>query len=132
MLTGPVLTGPVLLFDGGCGFCRTWVARLARWDRNNRIRMVAAQERAAVEGLPHIQDEDLDRAMHLVTPDGRVFRGARALEPMLRYLPGGGFLRPLLFIPGVQSLADLVYARIAANRHRLGCGGAACRWPGST
>lgn len=125
-----MLTAPVLLFDGGCGFCRTWVGRLSRWDRNNRIRMVPAEERNRVPGLPAISDSDLARAMHLVTPDGRVYRGARALAPLLQYLPHGRLLRPLLSIPGVQMVADRVYEQIAANRHRLGCGGSACRWPG--
>ncbi len=125
-----MLTRPVLLFDGGCGFCRTWVNRLARWDRAGRIALVPSQERAAVAGLPHIDQAELDRAMHFVTPDGRVSRGARVLPDLLRYLPGGALLRPVLFIPGVLALGDRVYAHIAANRHRLGCGGSACRWPG--
>ena len=124
-----MLSAPVLLFDGGCGFCRTWVNRLARWDRTGRIRMVPSQSRHAVEGLPQISDEALDQAMHFVTPDGRVHRGARSLPAILRYVPGGAVLRPLLFIPGVLPLADRVYGRIAASRHRLGCGGDSCSYP---
>ena len=123
-----MLNAPVLLFDGGCGFCRTWVNRLARWDRRGRIRLVPSQARATVEGLPPIDDEALNRAMHLVTPDGRIHRGARSLPALLRYLPGGALIRPLLFIPGVLPIADRIYDRIAANRHRLGCGGDSCGW----
>lgn len=125
-----MLTRPVLLFDGGCGFCRQWVGRLARWDRAGRIALVPSQERATVPGLPRLEDVDLDRAMHFVTPDGRVTRGARTLPDMLRYLPGGALLRPLLMIPGVLAIGDRIYYRIAANRHSLGCGGNACRWRG--
>lgn len=124
-----MLSRPVLLFDGGCGFCRKWVARLARWDRAGRIELVPSEERSAIAGLPHIDDTELDRAMHLVTPDGRVYRGARSVPPLLRYLPGGMVLRPLFSIPGVRPIADRLYERIAANRHRLGCGGTACRRP---
>ena len=124
-----MLTAPVLLFDGGCGFCRRWVNRLARWDRSSHIRMVPSHARHAVEGLPDIDDAALDEAMHFVTPDGRVYRGARALPALMRYLPGGSVLRPLLLVPGVLPVADRVYDRIAANRHRLGCDGDSCRYP---
>jgi predicted DCC family thiol-disulfide oxidoreductase YuxK len=81
-----------------------------------------------VAGLPPIDDEALNRAMHLVTPDGRVYRGAQSLPALLPYLPGGALLRPLFFIPGVLPVADRIYDRIAANRHRLGCGGDSCAW----
>lgn len=91
--------------------------------------MVPSQSRHTVAGLPEIDDAALDRAMHFVTPDGRVYRGARALPAILRYVPGGAILRPLLFIPGVLPIADRVYDRIAANRHKLGCGGDSCRYP---
>lgn len=78
--------------------------------------------------MPPIADDALSRAMHFVTEDGRVFAGARVLPPMLRYLPGGALLRPLLFVPGVLPVGDRVYAWIARNRHRFGCGGDACSW----
>ncbi|MGH7527019.1 MAG: thiol-disulfide oxidoreductase DCC family protein [Gemmatimonadales bacterium] len=116
-----MLIRPVLLYDGNCGFCNDWVGRLRRWDQRGAIDYLPAQLRADVQDLPSIPDEALDRAMHLVLPNGRVYQGARALSPLLSLLPGGALLAPILRVPGVQSLADRVYAWIAARRHRLGC-----------
>jgi predicted DCC family thiol-disulfide oxidoreductase YuxK len=121
-----MLTRPVLLYDGTCGFCRTWIDRLRRWDRAGRIDYVPYQQRAVVAGLPPIGDDALDRAAHLVAPDGSVCAGARAMPMLLGYLPGGSLLRPFFRVPGVPWLADRVYAWVAANRHRLGGRGSTC------
>ncbi len=121
-----MLSRPVLLFDGDCGFCRRWVRRLQRWDRRRAIDYVSAADRGAVAGLPPLSDTALDRAMQLVTRDGRVYAGARALPILLPFLPGGRLLAPLMRVPGVQPLADRVYAWVAARRHRFGCGPTTC------
>lgn len=121
-----MLSRPVLVYDGDCGFCRDWVRRLSRWDRADAIRKVPARDRGQVAGLPHLSDASLARAMHFVTPEGAVYLGARALPPLLPYLPGGILLAPLLRIPGAQPLADRIYRWIADRRHRFGCGSDRC------
>jgi predicted DCC family thiol-disulfide oxidoreductase YuxK len=121
-----VLSRPVLLFDEDCGFCRTWVRRLRRWDRGAAIDYLPASARESRAGLPRIEDAAVSRAMHLILPDGRVLTGAGALPGLLPLLPGGRLLAPLLRIPGVQLLADQAYAWIAARRHRFGCGPEGC------
>lgn len=98
-----MLTRPVLLYDGNCGFCRTWINRLRRWDRAGRIDYVPCQQRAAVADLPAIGDDALEHAAHLVAPDGSVRAGARAMPMLLGYLRGGGLLRPFYYIPGGRS-----------------------------
>jgi acetyl esterase len=121
-----MLTRPVLLYDGTCGFCLRWINRLRRWDRAGRIDYVPYQQRAAIADLPPIGDDALDHAAHLVAPDGSVTTGARAVPTLLGYLPGGGLLKPFFWIPGVPWVADRVYAWVAANRHRLGGRGSTC------
>jgi predicted DCC family thiol-disulfide oxidoreductase YuxK len=117
-----LLSRPVLLFDGQCGFCRQWVARLERWDRRGAIQTLPGAERHTLPGLPQISDASLDRAMQFITPDGRVRAGARALPALLPYLPGGRVLASAFRIPVIQLAADRLYAWISARRHRFGCG----------
>lgn len=118
----------MLLYDGDCGFCRSWVARLRRWDADHALEFVTARDRHRRHDLPAIDDEALDRAMHLVTPDGHVHLGGRAVGPIVSRLPRARFITVLLGIPLVQRLVDWGYAEVAQRRHRLGCGSADCRW----
>ncbi|HEU4828119.1 MAG TPA: DUF393 domain-containing protein [Gemmatimonadales bacterium] len=121
-----MLARPVLLYDGKCAFCRTWVERIRRWDRRNRIELLPASERSLLADLPNLSDEAVDAAMHLVLPDGRVFRGGRAIPELLKHLPGGGVPRRLFFVPGVSWLAGAGYEWVARRRHRFGCSDGKC------
>ena len=116
-----MLTRPVLLWDGRCGFCRRWVRRLQHWDGARRLDYVAAADRHRIAGLPPIADRSLDEAMHFVTPDGEAYAGSAALGPILGYLPGGNLLRWVLVLPGVPWMADRTYRWVARHRHELGC-----------
>ena len=77
-------------------------------------------------GLPPLSDAALDRAMHVVLPDGRVEAGARGAVALLPWLPGGWILQPLFWVPGSIWLAEQAYAWVARRRHRFGCGNEAC------
>ena len=110
---------PTLIYDGDCGICRTFVARLRTWDREQRIALVPFQAEAAVArfgiGLPA-----LAAAMHLVLPDGAVSAGADAVPELLRLLPGAKrWLRLVFAVPGVRPLARRVYRWVAERRRCL-------------
>lgn len=117
---------PVVLYDGSCGICRDWSRRLADWDDSGRIRQVPYQERGTVAGLPVIADAELDRALHVVLPDGQVARGARAMIALLPWLPGGRPLGWVARFPGVAVVAERVYDAVARRRHRMGPGDGNC------
>lgn len=103
---------PVLIYDQSCAFCRRWVGRLKRWDCRDAVDLLSLQDPAAPQ-LAQRPREALARAVHLVTPQGKVFAGARAARELLRYLPGGGVLRLLFSAPGVMPLAERLYGWIA-------------------
>ena len=123
------MTRAVVLYDGDCAFCRRWIDRLHRWDRHNRIDTIPASDRHELGALPPLDDAALDRAMHLVTPDGRVHAGGRAVAEVARYLPMGSVLHPLFRLPGISHLLDAAYRFVAARRHRLGCDSRGCHYP---
>lgn len=98
-----------------------------RWDRGGRVATVPLQEGAAWAGLPGVTRGALERAVHLVAPDGRVWAGAAAAPPLLALLPGGRFISAPLALPGAERIAAGVYRWVARHRYRLGCGSPACR-----
>ena len=115
-----------LIYDGDCAFCRRAVGVLRRWDHYGRIRYVMLQDHASLHRLPPIPREALERAMHLVTPAGEIYRGADAFRALLPVLKWGPAVGVLFSVPGVPALARRAYAIIARNRHRLGCGSSTC------
>jgi predicted DCC family thiol-disulfide oxidoreductase YuxK len=117
------VTPSVLIFDGECDFCRRWIGVLRRWDTHGRLSFVPFQDSRALEPLPAIPRSELEQAMHLVTPERQVLKGAAALPVILRLVPFGWLLAPLYRLPGAPWLADRVYRMVARNRHRwVACG----------
>lgn len=115
-----------LIFDGDCRFCRACVRLLQRRDRDRRLRFVPFQDAAALARLPPMERRALEQSMHLVSPAGVTWTGGAALSPVLRLLPAGQVLAPLLALPGAGALAGHAYRLVARHRHRLGCGSAVC------
>ncbi len=103
--------------------------RLLTWlDWLDKVRLVAINDPAASGIAPELTREQLREAIHCVTPDNRIYRGARCFRFLGFRLP---LLLPLglfLWIPGVIWVAEKVYMAISRNRHLLskvfGCKGA--------
>lgn len=107
-----------VIFDDDCGFCRWSVERLRRWDRGRRVRLVTLRSAEADRLLGDMPDDRRSASWHLVTADGRVSSGGRAVAPLFRRLPGGGPLATIAAaMPGPT---DAAYRLVARNRGRLG------------
>ncbi len=115
---------PSIIYDAECAFCRRWASRFKKWGAD-RIELLPLQdERAAAMTGKSVAE--LERAMHLVQPDGTLFEGANAVREILRYTAWGWLPRALFRLPGAMVLADRVYAWVALRRRRTGCGGGHC------
>jgi predicted DCC family thiol-disulfide oxidoreductase YuxK len=110
-----------LLFDGDCGIC-TWSAeRFGRMDRERRYAIEPFQDLDDIElERLGVTREQCARAVQIITPTGRVHRGAMAINHLLwQRLPGKLLVIVLYAIP-VLWLSELVAYRLVANqRHRL-------------
>ncbi|NRB73530.1 MAG: DUF393 domain-containing protein [Verrucomicrobiales bacterium] len=123
----------VLLFDSDCPMC-TFQSRTLSWlDWFNLVEMIPLKDPRTQEIAPDITREDLLEAIHCITPEGKIHRGARAIRflgmriPLL--VPVGLFL----WLPGVIWIAEKAYAFVSRNRHFFskifGCKGACAIMP---
>ena len=132
----------LLIYDGDCRFCHTWVLALARRDRRGRFDFAARGGAvSAARGIPPLaaDDRDGDAGSVLVLPRYRESAGgarellerSQALRFVLREL--GGWGRPAAALLGLvpRRWLDAVYDAVARRRHRWFGGpvAAACPLP---
>jgi predicted DCC family thiol-disulfide oxidoreductase YuxK len=125
--------GPVLLYDGQCGFCNSTIQWILRHDPNGSLRFAPLE--GAFGGALRVRHPELATIDSLIwvvssgsdTPARLSTRSDAALQ-VARYLGGRWRLAGLLtIIP--RPLRDAVYDLIAKHRHRLSRGGIECVLP---
>ena len=109
----------VILYDGRCPFCTRQSRRLAWLARPELVETASFQEPGVLDRFPGLTHEACMKAMHLVTPDGRVFLGAEAIVQALATRRLFAWVAPVYYLPGLRQLFSGLYAFIAANRYRF-------------
>ena len=108
-----------VLFDDECPLC-TFQMRVLSWlDWLNVLSLVPLSDPRAKEIAPTLAREDLLEAIHCVTPERRIYRGARCLRFVGMRLPLFTPIALFLWIPGVIQIAEIVYRWVSRNRHLL-------------
>src|SRR6266436_8415467 len=74
-------TKPVLIWDGECHFCRRWIER---WREITADAVDYETSQNVAERFPEIPQEQFQRSVVLIEPDGAVFTGAEAVFRSLR------------------------------------------------
>ncbi|MEW6158013.1 MAG: DUF393 domain-containing protein [Verrucomicrobiota bacterium] len=108
-----------VLFDDACPLCQFQMKVLTWLDWFNRISLVPISHPEAAVLAPSLTREALLEAIHCVTPDGQIYRGARCIRFLGMRMP---LLIPIalfLWLPGVIWVAEKVYQWISRNRHLL-------------
>jgi predicted DCC family thiol-disulfide oxidoreductase YuxK len=105
---------PLVIYDGDCGFCRTWIAR---WRERTGDGVDYEPSQEVASRFPEIPAEAFSRSVQLVLPDGRVSSGAEAVARMLALPRGPGiFLWIYRHVPGAGRASELAYRAIADHR----------------
>ncbi len=123
----PSVNLPVLVFDGDCAFCTRSAEVAERWVRSGDGYAVAPWQHLDLAALG-LTAAQCDAALTFVDAQGAVTSGADAVANALRC--GRRPWRPLgvlLSAPPMRPVAAGIYRWIAANRHSLPGGTAACR-----
>ncbi len=109
----------IVLYDDQCPMC-TFQMRVLSWlDWCNMVSLLPMSDPRAVQVAPGLRREDLLEAIHCVTKDGKIFRGARCLRHVGMRMPLLVPLALVFWIPGVIWLAEKIYNWVARNRYLL-------------
>ncbi len=113
-----------ILYDGSCDMCKASVDGINKFDNSGMIEALDLTDPEARAKFPDLKLENLLEELHAVDDRGRVFRGARALNEILRRQRGlKGLLAYLWYVPPYAWLADRQYKRIAASRYQRDASG---------
>lgn len=118
---------PLLVFDGDCAFCTTWVNRLRSW--LPRPPEAVPWQWIDLDDLALTRQDVADFAWFVTKKHS--YAGAMAVAAVLRGQPRIGlrFAGHLLATPPFSIAAALAYNVIAKYRHRLPGGTPACALP---
>jgi len=109
-VTAPAL----LLWDGDCGFCRRSVLWAERHDTGHAFQAVPYQQAPSPPMTPELRAA-CSRAVHLLTPEGRVLRAGKACLWVLARI-GYPVLARVLAVPPLVWVVELGYWLVARNR----------------
>ena len=109
----------VVLYDGSCRLCRRSAFVLALLDAFAHVKLVDFRNARAKNAVaPHLDESQLDLAMHILLPDGSVRTGYDAFRFISWHLPLLWPTAPLLALPGISHLGRIAYRWIAQNRQK--------------
>jgi predicted DCC family thiol-disulfide oxidoreductase YuxK len=109
----------VLIYDGLCRFCTAGARRFVGWMGPDAVELVDFQRPGALDRFPGLTHQECMQAMQLVSPDGRVFRGAEGVARALATRRILGRIAYLYYVPGLRQVLNWLYGRVAANRYRI-------------
>jgi predicted DCC family thiol-disulfide oxidoreductase YuxK len=109
----------VLLYDGSCQFCTAQSRNLVALARRGVIDAVDFQQPGVLARFPGISHEACMQAMHLVTPEGLIYKGFEAAVRAVATRPILGWIAYAYYVPGFRQIIDRLYAFIARRRYRF-------------
>jgi predicted DCC family thiol-disulfide oxidoreductase YuxK len=99
---------PLLLFDGGCPFCRFLARLVARLDRRQRLALLSRDDEAAAPYASRIPAQQVSESWQLIEPSGvRLMHGPAGIR-VLEYIPATRWLAWLLRTLRLTGLATAV------------------------
>ena len=109
----------LVLYDQDCPLC-TFQMRVLTWlDWRNCLALVPLSSPRAQSAAQSLGAEELRAAIHCITREGRIHRGARCIRFVGMRLPALVPVGLFLWIPGVIQIAEVIYRWVSRNRHVL-------------
>jgi predicted DCC family thiol-disulfide oxidoreductase YuxK len=118
-----------IFLDGSCSFCRWLRSRIEPFDSTRRLRFLDYNDPDVAAEAPFPRS-DLDREMHVRTPEGKWLAGFESWVVLLRVLPALSWIGWIGGLPPLRWFGPSLYRFIA--RHRYSLPGAPAQCDGDT
>jgi predicted DCC family thiol-disulfide oxidoreductase YuxK len=114
----PKIANYSVFLDGSCPFCQWTRSKIEPYDSHARLQFLDYKdpEVAAQAPFPSIE---LDREMHVRTPEGVWLKGFDAWRALLNVLPKLSWLGWLAGLPPLHWIGPWLYAFIARHRYSI-------------
>ena len=109
----------ILIFDNSCPLCTKSVGWIVNRTGEDRFHLIPCDSEERRNNHPEIGDEECAFAIQLITPDGKVFAGDRAIIEILNVNGRLSGLGLLWKAPFLGSLFARAYRWVAMNRYRI-------------
>jgi len=103
-----------ILYNDRCPICRAEIRHYRKKAEATGAPLVFDDLNTADLSRWQLTPDQAKRRMHALQPDGSLVSGIPAFAAIWRALPGMGWLAALVLTPGIRSLADFGYNRVAA------------------
>ncbi|MEW6412016.1 MAG: DUF393 domain-containing protein [Candidatus Zixiibacteriota bacterium] len=108
-----------LIYDDNCPVCLSSVGKISKLDKLGLVNRVPLSQALKARNPNMPVKDKLAEQLHLVTPEGKIYRGAEAVGILATLFPQSRLLGQFMLLPGVRFLARAVYRLIARHRMRL-------------
>ncbi len=108
-----------LIYDDSCPICLFSIERIAKLDKLGLVNRVPLSTALKSRKPGMLANDQLVKEMHLITPEGKIYRGAEAVGVLATLFPQSRLFGEIVLLPGIRTLARLVYAQVARHRIRL-------------
>ncbi|MEO7299629.1 MAG: DUF393 domain-containing protein [Verrucomicrobiota bacterium] len=109
----------IVFYDGECPLCASQMRLLKRLDWFDRIEFFPLSDARATRIAPNLRREDLLEAIHCITREGHIHRGARCLRFVGLRIPLLAPFALFLWFPGVIWIAEKFYMWTSRRRYSL-------------
>lgn len=111
-----------VIYDGDCRVCQRSVAALAKWDHHGALEIIPSQAPGVAQRFSWIAPSAFEESIQVIrSADNKTWRGAAAVEELMRVVPRGARVSWIFSIPFARSIAEKLYRWFAGNRQRFGC-----------
>ena len=117
-----------VFYDDQCEVCQAGVSWLKALDQQKKTVSLPINAEALSNSGAGLKMDECLRELHVITPEGEVYRGWDAVTCLARLFPATRFIGVLGQLFPFRSAGQLAYRFVATNRYSLSkCRGGACR-----